>query len=321
MVWLIKYNPTSERYMPNFERQELSGVIVVDKPPGITSAKVVARVKKWLKARKAGHTGTLDPFATGVLVCCINRATKLSRFFLHGKKKYEAVLHLGVETDTQDSTGIVTNVCHNVEFSKKTIESAFKRFEGNIQQLPPVYSALKHKGIPLYKLARSKKPVQKPARQVSIITLKILEIHPPFIRFEVFCSAGTYIRTLCADIGASLGCGGHLKELRRIESSGFTITDAVTLEELEDLTLSEKLSDRLISMSNALKDMPEYIADKVLVNKINHGYIITKNDFMAEKINAFEGFIKIVDTNKTLVAVLKHAKDKNRYDYCCVFNS
>ncbi len=307
--------------MPNFERQELSGVIVVDKPPGITSAKVVARVKKWLKARKAGHTGTLDPFATGVLVCCINRATKLSRFFLHGKKKYEAVLHLGVETDTQDSTGIVTNVCHNVEFSKKTIESAFKRFEGNIQQLPPVYSALKHKGIPLYKLARSKKPVQKPARQVSIITLKILEIHPPFIRFEVFCSAGTYIRTLCADIGASLGCGGHLKELRRIESSGFTITDAVTLEELEDLTLSEKLSDRLISMSNALKDMPEYIADKVLVNKINHGYIITKNDFMAEKINAFEGFIKIVDTNKTLVAVLKHAKDKNRYDYCCVFNS
>ena len=306
--------------MPNFERQELSGVIVVDKPPGITSAKVVARVKKWLKARKAGHTGTLDPFATGVLVCCINRATKLSRFFLHGKKKYEAVLHLGVETDTQDSTGIVTNISHNVEFSKKTIASAFKRFEGNIKQLPPVYSALKHKGIPLYKLARSKKPVQKPARQVSIITLNILEIHPPFIRFEVFCSAGTYIRTLCADIGASLGCGGHLKELRRIESSGFTITDAVTLEELEELTLSKKSSDRIISMSNALKDMPEYVADNVLTNKINHGHIITKNDFMSEKINAFDGFIKIVDTNKTLVAILRYTKEKNRYDYCCVFN-
>jgi tRNA pseudouridine55 synthase len=306
--------------MPNFERQELSGVIVVDKPPGITSAKVVARVKKWLRARKAGHTGTLDPFATGVLVCCINRATKLSRFFLHGKKKYEAVLHLGIETDTQDSTGIVTNICDNVEFSKKTIQSAFKKFEGNIMQLPPVYSALKHKGIPLYKLARSMKPVQKPARQVSIITLKILEIHLPFIRFEVFCSAGTYIRTLCADIGASLGCGGHLKELRRIESSGFTITDAVTLEELEDLTLSEKSFDRIISMSNALKDMPEYIADNVLVNKINHGHIITKKDCMPEKINAFEGFIKIVDTDKTLVAVLKHTREKNRYDYCCVFN-
>ena len=306
--------------MPNFERRELSGVIVVDKPPGITSAKVVARVKKLLKARKAGHTGTLDPFATGVLVCCINSATKLARFFLHGGKKYEAVLHLGVETDTQDSTGTVTNICNTVEFSKKTIQSAFRKFEGTIKQLPPVYSALKHKGIPLYKLARSKKPVQKPARPVSIITLKILEIHLPTIRFEVFCSAGTYIRTLCADIGASLGCGGHLKELRRIESSGFTIADAVTLEELEDLTLSKKSSDRIISMSNALSAIPGHIADNVLVKKIMHGHIITKNDIMFETINAFEGFIKIVDTDKELVAVLKYTEDKNRYDYCCVFN-
>ena len=307
--------------MPNIERQELSGIIVVDKPPGITSAKVVARVKKLLKARKAGHTGTLDPFATGVLVCCINRATKLSRFFLHGEKKYEAVLHLGVETDTQDSTGTVTAICNTVEFSNKTIQSAFRKFEGTIKQLPPIFSALKHKGVPLYKLARSKKPVQKPARQVSIITLKILEVHLPTIRFEVFCSAGTYIRTLCADIGASLGCGGHLKELRRTESSGFTIADAVTLEELEDLTFSKKSSDRIISMSNALKDIPEHIADKVLVKKIMHGHIITKNDFMFETINASEDFIKIVDTDKKLVAILKYSNDKNRYDYCCVFNT
>ncbi len=306
--------------MPNFERPELSGVIVVDKPAGITSAKVVARVKKLLKAKKAGHTGTLDPFATGVLVCCINRATKLSRFFLHGEKKYEAVLHLGVETDTQDSTGTVTDICNNVAFSKETIQSAFRRFEGTIKQLPPVYSALKHKGIPLYKLARSKRPVQKPARQVSIITLKILEIHLPTIRFEVSCSAGTYIRTLCADIGVSLGCGGHLKELRRIDSSGFTIADAVTLEELEDLTLPKKLSDRIIGMSNALKGIPEHIADNVLVKKIMHGRILTKNDVMFETINAFESFIKIVDTDKKLVAILKYTNDKNRYDYCCVFN-
>ena len=307
--------------MPNIERQELSGIIVVDKPPGITSAKVVARVKKLLKARKAGHTGTLDPFATGVLVCCINRATKLSRFFLHGEKKYEAVLHLGVETDTQDSTGTVTAICNTVEFSNKTIQSAFRKFEGTIKQLPPIFSALKHKGVPLYKLARSKKPVQKPARQVSIITLKILEVHLPTIRFEVFCSAGTYIRTLCADIGASLGCGGHLKELRRIESSGFTMADAVTLEELEDLTFSKKSSDRIINMSNALKGIPEHIADNVLVKKIMHGHIITKNDFMFETINASEDFIKIVDTDKKLVAILKYSNDKNRYDYCCVFNT
>lgn len=307
--------------MSIIERQELNGVIVVDKPPGITSAKVVARVKTLLKARKAGHAGTLDPFATGVLVCCINRATKLSRFFLHDKKKYQAVLHLGVETDTQDSTGAVTNICHDVEFSKKTIQSAFKRFEGTIKQLPPVYSALKHKGTPLYKLARSQRPVQKPARQVSIITLRILEICLPAVRFEVLCSAGTYIRTLCADIGAFLGCGGHLKELRRLESSGFTITDAVTLEDLEDLALSHKISSRIFSMSDALRNMTEHVADKDLVSKIIQGQRITKNDFIPEQMTTDEILIKIVDTEKNLVGVLKHIKDKYKYDYCCVLSN
>ncbi len=306
--------------MPNFERKELNGVIIVDKPAGISSAKVVARVKKLLKARKAGHTGTLDPFATGVLVCCINRATKLSSFFLHGEKKYEAILRLGIETDTQDLTGKVTRNCKNIAFSEKTIKSVFKRFEGTITQLPPVYSALKHKGIPLYKLARNNKPVQKPARRVSIISLEILEINLPIIRFEVSCSAGTYIRALCADIGASLGCGGHLKELRRIESSGFTIEEAVTLEELEKLALTQDLSGRMIRMSNALKDMPEYVADKILAKKIMHGNIMTKNDFLPEKGGFEESFIKIVDADNNLLAILKYTNDNNKYEYFCVFD-
>jgi tRNA pseudouridine55 synthase len=306
--------------MPNFERKELNGVIIVDKPAGISSAKVVARVKKLLKARKAGHTGTLDPFATGVLVCCINRATKLSSFFLHGGKKYEAILRLGIETDTQDLTGKVTRNCKNIAFSEKTIKSVFKRFEGTITQLPPVYSALKHKGIPLYKLARNNKPVQKPARRVSIISLEILEINLPIIRFEVSCSAGTYIRSLCADIGASLGCGGHLKELRRIESSGFTIAEAVTLEELEKLALTQDVSGRMIRMSNALKDMPEHVADKILAKKIMHGNIMTKNDFLPEKGGFEESFIKIVDADNNLLAILKYTNDNNKYEYFCVFD-
>lgn len=299
---------------------EISGILIVDKSAGISSAKVVARVKKLLKARKAGHTGTLDPFATGVLVCCINRATKLSRFFLHGEKKYEAILHLGIETDTQDSTGKVTNTYNNIEFSEKTIRSVFKQFEGTITQLPPVYSALKYKGIPLYKHARKNKPVQKPARRVSILSLEILEINLPTIRFEVSCSAGTYIRTLCADIGEALGCGGHLKELRRTESSGFTIKDAATLEELEKSALSEDLSDRIISMSNALKDMPEHVADKTLAQKIMHGNIMTKNDFLPEKGNLEEGFIKIIDADNSLIAILKYNNDNNTYEYFCVFD-
>jgi len=299
---------------------EISGILIVDKSAGISSAKVVARVKKLLKARKAGHTGTLDPFATGVLVCCINRATKLSRFFLHGEKKYEAILHLGIETDTQDSTGKVTNTYNNIEFSEKTIRSVFKQFKGTITQLPPVYSALKYKGIPLYKHARKNKPVQKPARRVSILSLEILEINLPAIRFEVSCSAGTYIRTLCADIGEALGCGGHLKELRRTESSGFTIKDAATLEALEKSALSEDLSDRIISMSNVLKDMPEHVADKTLAQKIMHGNIMTKNDFLPEKGNLEEGFIKIVDADNSLIAILKYNNDNNTYEYFCVFD-
>jgi tRNA pseudouridine55 synthase len=299
----------------------ISGVLIVDKPEGISSAKAVARVKKLLKAKKAGHTGTLDPFATGVLVCCINRATKLAGFFLRGNKKYEAVLRLGIETDTQDSTGNVTRTCNLAEFSEKTIQCVFKRYEGTITQLPPVYSALKYKGIPLYKLARRNEPVQKPARKVSIIDLKIQDIHLPTIRFEVFCSAGTYIRTLCADIGASLGCGGHLKELRRIESCGFTIQEAVTLEELEGLSLSNKSFGRIISMSNALKDFPCHTADNIMANKIKHGHILTKNDIVFESTNVSEGFMKIVDTEKKLIAVLKHDRNRSKYDYCCVFNN
>ena len=298
---------------------EHSGILLIDKPAGITSANVVARVKKLLEAKKVGHTGTLDPDATGILVCCINRATKLARFFLHGNKKYEAVLCLGVETNTQDSTGTITSRCDPVFLSEGKLRSVFKDFEGTIEQIPPVYSALKYKGIPLYKLARSGKPVQKPARRVTIFNIEILEIHLPLIHFTVSCSAGTYIRTLCADIGKSLGCGGHLKALRRIQSGGFSITEALKLSELEDLVLSEKISDRIISMSNALRDMSEHRVDSTLEEKIRRGNIITKKDVTPAHTDT-EGFIKIVNIKNDLIAILKYIKKSDRYGYCCVFN-
>jgi len=300
---------------------ELNGILLVDKPAGISSAKVVARIKKIFGARKVGHAGTLDPFATGILVCCVNRATKLARFLLHNNKKYEAVMHLGIETDTQDSTGIVISTCDDVLFSEIKIRSVFNQFEGSIEQIPPIYSALKWKGTPLYKLARRGKPFQKAARRITIFNIEILEIHLPLIHFSISCSAGTYIRTLCSDIGKFLGCGGHLKELRRIQSGGFLITEAVKLSELENFALSEKISDRIISMSNALQDMPEHIADKGLAEKIMHGNIITKKDLRPVHIDIPEGFIKIVTINNDLIAVLKDIKDSNRYGYCCVLNN
>lgn len=298
-----------------------NGILIVDKPADTTSAHLIARVKKRIGARKVGHSGTLDPFATGVIVCCINRATKLARFFLHGNKKYDAVLHLGIETDTQDFTGTMTSTCDKVKFSEITIQSVIKQFEGMIDQQPPVYSALKYKGVPLYKLARSGNPIQKPARRVYISYIKIIEINLPLIRFVVSCSGGTYIRTLCSDIGASLGCGGHLRELRRIESNGFSIHDAITLHDLEKLALVDQLSDHVISMADALKEIPEHIADKALAKKIMHGKTITIKDLIAERTVTKGDFIKIVDTDNELVAVLEYPKDNHRFNYCCVFNN
>ncbi len=299
---------------------ELNGVIVIDKPAKITSAKVVAIIKKLFGARKVGHAGTLDPEATGILLCCINKATKLSRFFLTDSKKYEAVLHLGVETDTQDAAGKIISTSNELDFTEKTIQTVFREFEGAIEQVPPVFSALKHKGTPLYKLARQGKAVRKPSRPVFISYNKIRSINMPFISFEVCCSSGTYIRALCSDIGKKLGCGGHLKKLRRIESSGFTINEAVTLSELEQLVSKGKINDRIISMSDALHDMPEYIVDKILTNKIKHGILLTTKDFMPGHTNDLKKFIKVIDRNNNLTAVLKINKDSNRYNYCCVFN-
>jgi tRNA pseudouridine55 synthase len=298
---------------------EFNGIIVVDKPANISSARVVAIIKKLLGARKVGHTGTLDPFATGVLICCINKATKLARFFLKGWKKYTAVLHLGIETDTQDSTGSIISTSDRIDCSEKEIQSVIQQFEGTKEQFPPLYSALKHKGVALYKLARSGKAVQKPARRVFIAYIKILEIRLPFVRFETFCSAGTYIRTLCADIGKSLGCGGHLKELRRTASSGFTLKEAVTLSELEKLSSTGSVTDRLISMTNALPEMPEYLADQALAEKIKKGNTIIKNDILSRQTASAERYVKIVDKNRNLLAVIQLLKESHKCKYIANF--
>jgi tRNA pseudouridine55 synthase len=305
------------------DQQELKGIVVVDKPKHMTSAKVVADVKRLLKAKKVGHSGTLDPFAEGVLVCCINDATRLARFLLAGNKTYTATLKLGIETDTLDSTGSVKAIKAVSAFPEKTIITAVKRFEGQIEQQPPVYSALKYKGTPLYKLARQGRPVQKPARRVYISKIKILEIKLPLVHLEVSCSAGTYIRTLCADIGKHLGCGGHLFALKRIESSGFKIQQAKSLAALEQLVLEGDTAGFMISMADALKDMPACVADQHLMAKIRHGQALSKADLdfsrLTEKTQKREPKIKIVDATNTLLAVLNYDKKKDRLSYACVF--
>jgi len=283
----------------------------------------VAVVKKALKAGKAGHAGTLDPFAEGVLICCINQATRLAGFLLHGAKKYIAELKLGQETDTQDFTGTVVATAKTVDCSPQTIQSVFDSFKGPIEQMPPVYSALKHNGVPLYKLARRGRPVQKPPRQVQIYDICVNDVDLPYVRFEVSCSAGTYIRTLGADIGQKLGCGGHLSALKRIESSGFTLDQAVPLGALEKATCRRRVSSKMISMNDALPAMPEFCAADHLADKIRQGQNLTTHDVAGAKTTAIAGrtsnYLKIVDRRQDLIAIVEHNPAGDRLKYCCVF--
>jgi tRNA pseudouridine55 synthase len=299
-----------------------SGILVVDKPTGLSSARTVAVVKRILDARKVGHTGTLDPFAEGVLVCCVNQATKIARFLIPGVKGYLAVLKLGVETDTQDATGNVVSVCPELNLSEHEIRRAFNSFQGSIQQQPPIYSALKHRGIPLYKLARSGRPVQKPSRRVSIFSIEVLEIQLPRIRFSVSCSAGTYIRTLCADIGKTLGCGAHLHGLKRTASSGFHLDQALSLEQLEQLGQAGKATDCLIPMTTALAGMPSHIADEDLESKIRHGQSVPIHHISSDGIEQVQSrtdpYLKIIDRRHRLLAILELDQAAAKLKYCCV---
>jgi len=295
--------------------------LLIDKPVGFSSFQIVRLFKA--RYQKVGHAGTLDPFAEGVLVCCINDATRLARFLLIGNKTYDATLKLGIETDTQDRTGRITAIKPVMDWPEDAIKSAAKKFEGQIQQHPPVFSALKHKGTPLYRLARKGTPVQKPARRVYISKIKILEVNLPLVHFKVSCSAGTYIRSLCADIGKQLGCGGHLLALKRTESSGFKIQEAISPEQLEKRVLAGDNKGHLISMTDALGEMPTCIADQKLIEKVRHGKHLKMSDIRivgpSENLKKQDTNIKIVDGDNILHAVLNYEKNRGRLSYACVF--
>lgn len=298
---------------------ELSGIVVVDKPEGLSSARVVSIVKGLFGAKKVGHTGTLDPFATGVLICCLNRATRLSQFFLKGDKTYEALLRLGTETDTQDATGTVTARRPVERITDTMVSQTAVRFTGSINQVPPLYSALKHQGTPLYKLARRGMAVEKPARRIRIDRLDILGVSLPEVRFVVTCSSGTYVRTLCADMGRALGCGGHLKTLRRTASCGFSIDSAITLADLDKLSARGRLGDAVFGMNDALHFVPGTVVDDALTQKIRNGTKLSEADFQMRPPVSERGFFKVVDQHGHLIAVLGQSPAADQYNYCCVF--
>jgi len=218
--------------------QMLDGVLLLDKPEGLSSNHALQRAKRALDARKAGHTGTLDPFATGLLVCCLGRATKISSAMLEADKVYEATVRLGEETDSGDLTGhIVFQEPPDAEpVAQSRFEAVLEQFRGPIEQIPPMHSALKRDGKPLYEYARQGIELERPPRQVTIYRLELLSFDGRDARVLVHCSKGTYIRTLAQDIGRALGCGAHLAALRRTQVGPFRLDDGVGLETLQQMS-------------------------------------------------------------------------------------
>ncbi len=234
---------------------ELTGLLLIDKKSGITSHGVVEQVRRILRTKRVGHTGTLDPQATGLLILCIGRATKVARFLSEEPKVYRAICHLGVVTDTLDMTGEVLKR-RAVEASEEEIREAFEGVRGKFEQMPPMVSALKHEGKPLYEYARAGIQIERQPRPVEIFDLSVEEIERDGevkVTFTVRCSRGTYIRSLCDDLGSRLGCGGAMGELRRLAAGRFRVEDAVTLDRLRDLPREEL---PLLELAAALADLP-----------------------------------------------------------------
>jgi tRNA pseudouridine55 synthase len=236
------------------QRQPVDGVLLLNKPVGITSNAALQKAKWLLNAKKAGHTGTLDPFADGLLPLCFGEATKFSAYLLDADKRYRAVLQLGVTTSTGDPEGAVL-LTREVAVSCDDVNALLPRFTGEIEQIPPMHSALKHQGRPLYEYARQGIEIERRPRRVHIRALQLLECAPPRVVLDVQCSAGTYVRTLAQDIGEALGCGAHLVALTRTAAGGFALEHAHALAELEALP-AEKRQSLLSAADDLVAHLP-----------------------------------------------------------------
>ena len=272
----------------------MDGIILINKPAGMTSHDVVNKLRKILHTNKVGHCGTLDPDATGVLVVCINKATKVLQFLTSESKEYVATLNLGVSTDTYDASGKVLETKEYQKIDDDKIIACLKSFIGKQEQKPPLYSAIKIKGKKLYEYARSGENVEVPTRVVTIDYIDVLEIKENLIKFKVGCSKGTYIRSLCFDIAAKLGYPGHMQDLIRTKSGKFALNDCFTLEEIE----AGKFN--CLSIETALSDFKQLEVEDE--NIVYHGKKI-KSDLNEQVV--------IVNRNKKVLAV--YGPDGNGY--------
>ncbi len=310
----------------------LDGVLVINKPTGWTSHDVVARARTLLGMSKVGHTGTLDPAATGVLVLCLGRATRIAEYLMSADKAYRAVLRLGVATDTQDATGTVVGRVAETLPDQAAIAEVMNRFVGRRQQVPPMYSAVKVQGVPLYKAARAGRTVSRSPREFTVRSLDIRSITPTpssesglgssrvgaggvsagpppatiDVTFDVVCSKGTYVRTLCADIGEILGVGGHLASLERRRVGRFCIEEAMSLDELAGLADRGAVEARLYTLAAALADLPALHVDRDAVEGLCHGVAVPVSRVVSsEGAWMAGGFVRLLSPDGRLVGIGK----------------
>ena len=240
--------------------RDISGIVVLNKAAGLSSNSALQEVKKLYEANKAGHAGSLDPLATGVLPVCLGEATKVSQFLLDSDKRYRTRIKLGIRTDSGDSEGTVIEQHEKVSVSRKVVEHALTKFKGEVEQLPPMHSALKIKGVPLYKFARKGITIERKTRLISVYKIELVNVGNGELELDIACSKGTYIRTIADDLGQELGCGAHIIKLHRTQAGVFEEADCISSKELamEKASMGlDKIDQHLIPMDQAILDLPE----------------------------------------------------------------
>ncbi len=286
-------------------------IISINKPKDITSHDAVANVKRILQVKKAGHTGTLDPMATGLMLICLNKGTRLAKYFTGLDKEYRAVMKLGEATDTQDACGKVISSVEKVDIKSDLIRDTLKTFTGKIRQQPPMFSALKHKGKPLYTMARKGIEIERKDRDVTIYRLDLEDINLPYVTFTTLCSKGTYIRTLCDDIGKKLGVGAHLSALERTAIGNYRLEDSISLEQLEAISQGKEITQGIYSLDEALSWLPQFEIKNSLVKSVTHG-----NQIKLQHIKVPDEFkkaagIRIKSPDGILLAIGSYAEMTN----------
>ena len=291
----------------------MDGIFNIYKQKGFTSHDVVAVVRKTIQQKKVGHTGTLDPDAEGVLPICVGKGTKLADYIMNGKKSYRAVVTLGVTTTTEDASGEIIEK-KEVVFEEQTIQKVVQSFLGTYEQIPPMYSAIKINGKKLYELAREGKEIERKARKITIFEIQITKFMPPNqFEIEVVCSKGTYIRTLCADIGKRLKCGAHMASLLRTSSGMFSLDTAITLEQLKELAEKKQKKKALLPLEKALEQYHSIVISPKGNKLLYNGNPIGEQFFEKTKGTIKQGEIILgYDSKNTLIGIYKIITEKNR---------